>query len=742
MKLKSPLFLLFCLMFTPGLRAADPAGTTDSLARMLSQATDTTRINLLLQLTDEMRTADPRQAFLYGQEALRLAQEGNYLQWTGLACEAVARVYINSGIYDKALDFLMQGEKAYAAAGDTAGMAQVLDEIGYVYTLSDDFTSAREAFQQAITLNKRIRNYPQITWNYLHTGMNYVQHDSVEKGLSYFTVALLLSDSLGLKDQQVDLLNNIGNGYARLGKHEDAIRHFYKVLELVGREPDELNRSVAMVNLARGYLNLHNYPTATKYAMEGYLLARSKQFLAIRRDAAKILSDIASEQDDYRQAFRYYREYTQLSDSIMNTEKAGQLARIRTLFELDRKEQENASLRAENTQSIRLLRTRTLLIIFITIVVLILAVALYILNRMNTRQVDLNRQLAEQGKELQSLNDQKDRFFSFVAHNLKNPFNTIMGFAELMQRTTDTKDIEKARQYSALIYDLSTQVQKVLSNLLEWSRLQRRTFECRPETFELSSLVKDVLEMNTREAARKDIHFSITGADDLFVSADRSMITTVLQNLVSNALSFTPSSGKVSVTCTTDGQQAMVAIADTGVGISGENMDRLFRFDFSHNRIGPADKSGAGLGLIISQEMIMKNNGTISAESEPGKGSKFTFTLPLVHRGEEKASESQAVLSELDVTHELIESSRQVPPETVMDIRMNLAPLYQEVSSVLSIDTLDDFARKIISTGQDKNQPALASFGAFLKRLIKSHQIDLIIKILPSFKTYLDNLTK
>jgi signal transduction histidine kinase len=742
MNLKYCVFFLFFLAITSGLKAAGPAETTDSLARMLNQATDTTRINLLLQLTDEVGTADPRQAFMYGQEALRLAREGKYSQWSGRACEAVARVYTNSGIYDKALEYLLDGLKEYESASDTAGMAKCQDEAGYVYLLSGDFTNARDHFNDAVKLNKRVRNYRQIAYNYLHAGMNYVQHDSVEKGLSYFTVALLLADSLGLETDQVELLNSIGYGYARLGKHEDALRHFYKVLELVGRQPDDLNRSVAMINLARGYIGMNNYPAATKYANEGYILAKSKHFIAVQRDAARILSDIAEGQDDFRLAYRYFREYTLLSDSIINSEKSGQLARIRTLFELDKKEQENASLRAENSESIKLLRTRNLLILSITFVVLVLVFALFFLNRLNNKQLALNRKLAEQGKELQSLNDQKDRFFSFVAHNLKNPFNTIMGFSELMQRTTDARDVEKARQYSALIYDLSTQVQKVLSNLLEWSRLQRRTFECRPETFELNSLAKDVLEMNTREAARKDIHCSISGNDNLYVTADRSMITTVLQNLVSNALSFTPASGKVSVTCSTDGQQATVSIADTGVGISSENMERLFRFDFSHNRIGPADKSGAGLGLIISQEMIMKNNGTISAESVPGKGSQFIFTLPLVHREVEIKPESEAILTESDVTRSLVDSSHQVPPDTVNEIMMNLAPLYKEVSEVLSIDTLEDFAGKVVNIGGEKNQPALSDYGLLLQRFIKSHQIDLIIKVMPAFKTYLDNLMK
>ena len=204
----------------------------------------------------------------------------------------------------------------------------------------------------------------------------------------------------------------------------------------------------------------------------------------------------------------------------------------------------------------------------ITLLVLVLATLLFMLNRMNNRYRMLNRKLAAQSNELETLNDVKDKFFSFVAHNLKNPFNTIMGFSELMQRAADTHDLEKARQYSGLIYDLSAQVQKVLSNLLEWSRLQRRTFEVKPEIVELTGLIKDVVEMNNKEAARKDINLSLSGESNVFVVADRTMITTVIQNLVTNAIHFTPPSGQISINCSVKDQYTEVSITDTGVGIS------------------------------------------------------------------------------------------------------------------------------------------------------------------------------
>jgi signal transduction histidine kinase len=543
-----------------------------------------------------------------------------------------------------------------------------------------------------------------------------------------------------MQKEKVDLLNYIGDGYERLGKHEDALKRFYKVLEFVGTPPDDYTRSSAMVNIARGYLHLRNIPAALKYGQDGYKLSKSKGFLQITRDAAKVLSDIYSAKDDYKESYAYFVQYKDLSDSVMNLDKGNQLARIQTLYELGKKELENAGLKIENVQSQKSLKTKTLVIILFVTLALVLAFMLYLLNKLNNKQLALNKKLAEQGKELEELNDQKDRFFSFVAHNLKNPFNTIMGFAELMQRTENSRNKQKPQEYARLIYDLSSQVQKVLSNLLEWSRLQRRSFESKPETVELSSLVKDVLEMNTREAARKDIHFTINIQDHVLVSADRSMITTVLQNLVSNAINFTPSSGKINITCGLENNQAIVSIADTGIGISAENLARLFNFDFSQSRVGSSDKGGAGLGLIICQEMIAKNNGTITAESEPGKGSRFTFTLPALLRDDDGELMSDQPEKESEIIEKLLEGNEGTYAKAGPEIVRTLTPGFDEVSRVLSIENLESFSRTVTNVGVEYDIAPLADYGRMLQRLTQAHQIDQIIKVLPGFKKYLDNI--
>jgi signal transduction histidine kinase len=741
-----PLYVLALLWLLTAVLSAQPVAeqTTGTALQQLANSRDTTRVNLLLQISEELRTSQPQEAFGYAREALKMAE---YLKDTyriGLAYRSLAGVYTVTAVYDKALEYLLMALSRFESLGDTLEMALCCNELGVVYMSSDDFKNAQNNFNQALKLNKIFRNYTEIARNYMNIGSNYLKTDSVDKGLSYFMVSLMIADSLKMDQEKIALLKNIGFGYARLGRQEDALRNFYKVLELLGKQPDDYTRSEAQVNIAKGYYSLKNYPVALKYAREGYILAKSKRFDHIYRDASKVLSDIYAAQGNYKPAYYYIKEFRDISDTIMNAEKAHQLARIQTLYDLNLKEKENISLRQENVINQKRMQTRTLVMIIITTLVIVLAVLLYMLNHMNNRQLALNKKLAAQSSELEALNDLKDKFFSFVAHYLKNPFNTIMGFSELMQRATETNDINKTRQYSGLIYDLSAQVQKVLSNLLEWSRLQRRSFEVKPETVELTSLIKDVVEMNNREATRKDINLSITSEGNVFVVADRSMITTVLQNLVTNAINFTPSSGQISINCSVKEKYTEVTIADTGVGISEENLARLFDFDFSQAKIGSSDHGGAGLGLVICHEMLLKNGGTIHAKSEPGKGSSFTFTLPVAIRHDSGVDneEQHVERTPADVADDLLASDTVVSEAALADFRQYIDPRFEEVSRVLSIENLEQFAKTVMVTGEKFNLVSLVNFGKSLNSLTLGHQIDQIIRMLPRFREYLDKIMK
>lgn len=699
---------------------------------------DTDKVDLLLQLSEEMLKSRPRESYQASTDALKISKRLKDNKRTGLSFRSLADFYLVTAQYDKALENLFLALDEFQQLKDSVETAVCFNEIGLVHMSAGDFNEAHANYAHALEINKTIANKSQIAVNYMNMGTNYLNVDSLDKGLAYFLVSLMIADSLNMEPEKLLLMKNLGFAYARMGRHENALEHFYKVLELLGEAPDDLTRSEAQLNIAKGYYKIKNYPAALKYAQQCFDLSGDRNFDQIYRDAAGLLSDIHASRGDYQHAFDFVKIHREMSDTLMNAERAAQLARIRILYDISQKERENMTLKEQITKNIEKVRMGTLLVIMITTLVLVLATLLFLVFRMNTRYIKLNRKLADQSHELEELNDLKDKFFSFVALNLKNPFNTIMGFSELMHRAAEAKDVVKAREYSGLIYDLSGQVMKVLSNLQDWSRLQRRTFEVKPETVELTSLIKDVAEMNNKEAVRKDIDLIVRSEGNIFVVADRTMVATVLQNLVTNAVQFTPPSGKIIIDSRIENNSAEVTVADTGVGITKESLGMLFDFDFSQGRKGKHDHGGAGLGLVICHEMLIKNGGTIRAESEPGKGSKFVFTLPAVNRNEPSGTVNNGVQTTPDdATDNLLKSDDPVDEELINALKTKVAPQFEEISKVLSIDELENFSSTLINTGEKYHNVQLTGYGKSLRSLTHRHQIDQIIRILPRFREYL-----
>jgi len=737
-------FIIVGMFLIPGPLSIYPqslSGKSDSLVQVIETLPDSSKTDILLELTGELKYNDPDLAFEYGQQAIELATSINNPLQMGKAYMAVAEIYILWSLYDKALDYLLLSLDQFEAIERKQEIALCCNNMGLVYMSAGDYQNAYQYYKRAWDLNQELRNHSQIVTNLLNLGSNYIHQDSIEKGLSYFAVSLMIADSLNMEDEKITLQNQIGLGWHQLGNYEDALENYYKVLELLAEAPNTYTRTTTLANIASSYFNLKDYLTALQYAKEAFDLPKANKFNHIAAITSKLLSDIHAKLSDYMSSYDYYVEYKNISDTILHAEIAEELRKIQARYELDKKEQEIEALRIENQQNVKSIQTRSIIIASFISLVAILVTMIYILIKLNKKYRELNMKLTAQGQELEVLNDQKDKFFSFVAHNLKNPFNTIMGFAELMQRVTDAKDPEKVRQYSTLIYNLSSQVQKVLSNLLEWSRLQRRTFEFKPETLELNSLIKDVLEMNNKEAARKDLYFDLLDHENVYTFADRTMMTIVMQNLISNAINFTQTSGKISIKCRKNGDRAEVSVIDNGVGISEEDIPKLFEFDILKTKIGSGEHKGAGLGLIICKEMLQRNGGDIYVKSAPGKGSEFTFTLPVVIKDSAEKDTSKSAADEVQkIMDELLDERNMPQSEAISDIRLNIAPRFTEVSKVLSIENLDLFARSVTETGEKHGIQLLTDFGSAVNNLISMHQIDQIIKLLPRFKEYLDIL--
>ena len=239
-------------------------------------------------------------------------------------------------------------------------------------------------------------------------------------------------------------------------------------------------------------------------------------------------------------------------------------------------------------------------------------------------------ELARKANEsmLLELNSTKDKFFSIIAHDLKNPFNAIVGFSELLKDQIEHKDYDGVEEYAVIIQRSARSAMDLLENLLEWSRLQTGKISFNPEVVDIVAQIEEIAELFKGTAQQKSINITLILPECLYLLIDTSMISSVLRNLLSNAIKFTNLGGRISLEAKQTSKGVVVVVKDNGVGIGNEMIHKLFKIDKTFSTAGTNKEKGSGLGLILVKEFIEKHGGQLFVESEQGVGSTFSFTLP------------------------------------------------------------------------------------------------------------------
>ena len=241
---------------------------------------------------------------------------------------------------------------------------------------------------------------------------------------------------------------------------------------------------------------------------------------------------------------------------------------------------------------------------------------------------DSIKELSEAKKELEIINNNKDRFFSIIAHDLRAPFNTLLGVSEMISGDLKDMTMGEVSEISSVIHSSTQNLFKLIENLLNWSRIQMGSFQINPQILDIKNLTLDTIEILKYAAKEKNIEI-VNEASEQSIYADEECFKTVLRNLINNAIKFTHRGGRVRVLTNKLQNQIQFTVEDNGVGMDKEVAKNLFNITSKTSTAGTENEKGTGLGLILCHDLVEKNNGTIWAESEYGKGSKFKFTLPI-----------------------------------------------------------------------------------------------------------------
>jgi len=268
------------------------------------------------------------------------------------------------------------------------------------------------------------------------------------------------------------------------------------------------------------------------------------------------------------------------------------------------------------------------LMISATVSLILISFYFFRVRRLENQKILLEKMVSVKTAELKELNASKDKFFSIIAHDLKNPFGTIIGFSKMLNEEINPENCEKSREIAGMINSSASTTYRLLENLLEWANSQRGKISFKPGQINLCELINEEFMTLDDLAEAKNIGLKVSCPQDLFAYADKNMIKTILRNLISNAIKFTHKNGQIEVNVADDKNGVKIAVSDNGIGISAESMAKLFKIDANHTSLGTENEKGTGLGLFLCNEFVSRHGGKIWVESEPEKGSVFLFIIP------------------------------------------------------------------------------------------------------------------
>ncbi len=445
-------------------------------------------------------------------------------------------------------------------------------------------------------------------------------------------------------------LNELGNLYESDNKNSEAINVYNDIIAKASAWNDLYYFSLCNRKAGEVFMKDKNIESAKPYldkALEAALKTNNQELL---KNCWHSLSDYFEISGDYLSALKYFRLYTIGKDSIDKLQQAELLILRQANFDISQKNSEINHMEKqvellEKDREIRslALKKKNIQKNFAILIVLLLLLVVFLLwkryqfkikkeaelsNSLDIQRLT-NQKLEESEKELQNLNASKDRFFSIIAHDIKNPLAGILGFGEHLVRNYKTLDPEEIKEIAVTINDASHNLYSLLENLLSWSRLQTGRLKYSPTSFNLKEICSKSIELQKINAGNKGISLKSNLEDMLEVHADINMFMLVIRNLLSNAVKFTNKGGTIVITSGREGGMAIICIRDNGVGISEENILKLFHIDGGFSTRGTSNEEGTGLGLLLCKECVEKNGGTISVSSKPGEGSTFCFTVPL-----------------------------------------------------------------------------------------------------------------
>ena len=527
----------------------------------------------------------------------------------------------------KATEYTVKALSIAEKTGDTDIVAASYRDLAVVADQSGNSEYALKNLKLALALSTAIGDIRQIAELYQEFAIFYFESNN-DSSLFYFNKAYVIFKSLRDEEMMTVVTYNKANILFDHGKYRESKDIFMDIYWKSVKRNDIEGQAKSISMLITSCIKLHEIEVIKEYLALAEKLALTYRHPDFNAEILRSRIDWLVLQKRETAAIPLYEKYLQMKDSLNDSKNKDIVQSISSQFDNEKKKYEYSSLLKKNEiQHIRV-RIQNILIISMIIFIIVAIVLISVIVVSLRKNIKTKQKLAISETQLLETIASKDKFFSIIAHDLKNPFQTIFGYTDLLTAEIDGLTKDQVSRYVTYIGDSSKHAYTLLENLLVWAQTQNKTIQYRPEILELREFAEENIRLLQSQAIAKMITVHSTIDQPLTGRFDSNMINTILRNLVSNAIKFTPSGGRVEVSAVKREGMLVISVTDTGVGIEPERIGRIFDLSAMETTRGTSNEKGTGLGLILCKEFAEMHGGRIWVESVIGRGSVFTFSIP------------------------------------------------------------------------------------------------------------------
>lgn len=674
-------WILTLLLFVVSFSGFAQNERIDNLTVQLAfQDQDSTKVDLSIELINELYDIeDYKKAMLYVNQTSKLSEDLNYLKGLAESNYYRALIYTQRNDYFNAIDNYNKSRQYFLRIKDSLGVAKVSNSIGLIEIKRGNYAVGLRNSLSAIDIFEEKGLKGELSSAYNNLAKAYFKTNQIDKAIDFNFKALAVRKQIDDFDGIKSSTKNIADLYSLRKEHRKAIEYYEKVLDQILPDSDQELRGEILPKLGSEYLKFKEYDKASSLLVKGLQYNRKQGNeegllrtlnaignLNLQRRKVKLAElqlneayTIAQKIDNktellenyklhialdstrgyFQNAFFWQNKYYDLKDELSKEEQPVYPTELEFLDIEDNDPFVDSKNTIQPNDGKDNWFSKNPLYLYGGILALLILSGLltYSLVELSSYKKKVNKQkeelelekirndaILDQTHHLEEVNQVKDKLFSIVSHDLKDSISSIKAFLDLLKEDSISKE-----EFNDLIPELSENANNasaLLFNLLNWSKSQLQNLEPKQEHFNIQEVFQNKIALVEQKLEDKRIVLIDESQRD-FVYADRSMIEIVIQNLITNAVKFSRTGDVITVSNQDVNGKALICVEDTGVGISRENLDKLFKANKNFTTIGTKNEKGTGLGLTIAKDLVELNNGRIWVESTLNVGSKFFIEL-------------------------------------------------------------------------------------------------------------------